>query len=117
MTATVSRRNIAREVLNLPRVRPNPSSTVAGFGRPRLFLMGAQIMATSLRRKIESHEYLSIIDDASAGNDFAVIDHRDRRNLGVTVTSEADLIALISMGADKYLESPHNFKSAKGGAV
>ena len=64
--------------------------------------------AQRLRKQIERHEFLFIIDDEADVPGFAVHDGRGGRNLGTWIDSEESLAYLIEHGAEAWLESEHN---------
>jgi hypothetical protein len=66
---------------------------------------GEQTMKT-LRRSIERHRFLEIIDDASSATSFAVSDRR--QILCLSVGNATQLRDLVKHGAEWYLESEHN---------
>ena len=61
-----------------------------------------------LRRQIERHRFLFILDDASNERGFAVHDRRGGRNLGTWIDSAESLRFLVKRGAEAWLNSPHN---------
>jgi hypothetical protein len=63
----------------------------------------------ALRKKIEQHKFLFIIDEASNDESFAVHDRRGGRNLGTAISRADSLEYLVTHGAEAWLEkSAHN---------
>ena len=60
----------------------------------------------TLRRAIERHKYLEIIDEVPATTSFAVLDRREQ--LCVCIADARMLRDLVAMGAEWFLESVHN---------
>jgi hypothetical protein len=59
-----------------------------------------------LRRAIERHKYLEIMDEVPADTSFAVLDRRTP--LCVAIADAGMLRDLVQMGAEWFLESVHN---------
>src|SRR6188508_530709 len=62
----------------------------------------------TLRRQIERHRFLFIVDEVSTETGFAVFDRRGGRNLGTWIESADSLRYLVKHGAEAWLESAHN---------
>jgi|GEM_PF-3673639 len=64
----------------------------------------------ALRKQIEQHDFLWIIDEASSEKGFAVHDRRPDigRNLGTWIDSEESLAYLVRHGAEAWCESRFN---------
>ena len=62
----------------------------------------------ALRKLIERHDFLFVVDDASSDGGFAVHDGRGGRNLGTWIDSAESLRFLVKRGAEAWLNSPHN---------
>ena len=61
-----------------------------------------------LRKLIERHRFLFILDDVPNDVGFAVHDRRGGRNLGTWIDSAESLRFLVKHGAEAWLNSPHN---------
>lgn len=61
-----------------------------------------------LRRQIERHRFLFIVDEVSTETGFAVFDRRGGRNLGTWIESADSLRYLVKHGAEAWLVSVHN---------
>ena len=61
-----------------------------------------------LRRQIERHRFLFIVDEVSTEAGFAVFDRRGGHNLGTWIESADSLRYLVKHGAEAWLVSAHN---------
>ena len=60
----------------------------------------------TLRRAIQRHKYLEVMDEVPAQTSFAVL---DRRTLLWVAIADADMLRdLVQIGAEWFLESVHN---------